>query len=427
MSDVTKYFSEEAISQLREQIQLAGGNEVFFVGYVTKKQVEAVEVYARGNEFETPALLQVANQGDVVIHNHPSGGLRASSADTHVASILGNDGIGFYIVNNDVSNVYVMVEPFQKKEIVPVNVEPLSLLLAPDGKISRKLDSYEHRHQQIEMMSVVGKAFNEDRIALIEAGTGTGKTLAYLLPAIMYSLENKERVVISTNTINLQEQLIAKDLPFLQSVLERKFNAVLVKGRTNYACKRKLIEVSQNPDLFSDDDEQTGMAAILDWAKSTKSGSKSDLNSIPRSDVWEKIQSESDTSLKVKCPFYDECFFYNARRGAASADVLVANHHLLFSDLALRALRGASENAVLPTYERIIFDEAHNIEEVATSYFGTGISYLGLQRMLRKLYQKKGSKELGLLAFLSGKITRLGRAIPHEKFVKMQRMIQKMA
>ncbi|MFQ5674321.1 MAG: ATP-dependent DNA helicase, partial [bacterium] len=264
----------------------------------------------------------------------------------------------------------------------------------------------------------------ENKIAIAEAGTGTGKTLAYLLPAIRYAVENQERMVVSTNTINLQEQLINKDLPFLKGILTTEFKAVLVKGRSNYACKRKLSEADQDLDLFSEDSQKSELKTILDWAKSTLDGSKSDLNIEPRNDTWEKIQSESDTSLKTKCPFYNECFFYAARRRAAVADILVANHHLLFSDLAVRAALGASENAILPTYDRIILDEAHNIEEVATNYFGTRVTFLGLLRMLGKLYRKKDDEEKGLLIYLSGKLTKVARHIPHEDFLKTQTAIQ---
>lgn len=428
MTKLDKYLSPDAIDAIRRHILEAEGNEVFLVGHVNSElQVEGVEVFARGNETSAPALMQVARPGDVVIHNHPSGGLRPSSADMHVAAILGNDGVGFYIVNNSVSEVYVAVEPFAEKKTTPIDPKTLIAIIAEDGAISKKLENYEFRPQQIQMIETVSRAINENKIAVVEAGTGTGKTLAYLLPAIQFAVQNKERIVVSTNTINLQEQLIHKDLPFLSSVLDQRFRAVLVKGRTNYACKRKLAEAEQEIDLFSEEGEREELRAIIDWAKTTKDGSKSDLNIEPRSEVWEKIQSESDTSLKIRCPFYNECFFYTARRQAAGADILVANHHLLFSDLAVRAAYGASENAVLPAYDRIIFDEAHNVEDAATNYFGDAITYTGLQRILHRLYRKKGDQEKGLLTFLAGKLTPYASLLPHEKFLAAQRFIQEEA
>ncbi len=428
MSKLKKYFSDEAINSTRNFIQEAEGNEVFLVGHVNSERlVASVEVFARGNETSAPALMQVARQGDVVIHNHPGGTLSPSQADTQIASNLGNDGIGFYIVNNAVSAVYVAVEPFAEKKTAYLDADSLSRLIDENGPISKKLEKYEYRAQQIEMMALLCQGINENRIAIIEAGTGIGKTLAYLIPAITYAVNNKERVVVSTNTINLQEQLIHKDLPFLQSILKQKFNAVLVKGRSNYACKRKIAEALQDLNLFSEEEDKLELADLLEWSKTTKDGSKSDLNIEPRYTTWEKIQSESDTSLKTKCQFYNECFFYRARRKAASADILVSNHHLLFSDLAVRAVYGASENAVLPTYDRIIFDEAHNIEEVATNYFGVSITYLGILRILNKLYRRKDGQEKGLLPFLRNKLTRYAGSIPLDKSLKIQTFIQEEA
>lgn len=425
MSKVDEYLDSTAVAAIARHIADAGGNEVFFVGRLNADLiVEAVQVYARGNKFSAPALLQVARQGDVVIHNHPTGTLRPSGADTHIASLLGNDGIGFYIVNNDASAIYVVIEPFEEKVRVPLDGERVAALLGDEGPISTRLEEYEYRPEQLEMVKAVCHAINEEKIAMIEAGTGTGKTLAYLLPAIIYAINNKERIVVSTNTINLQEQLIQKDLPFLQSVLRRPFRAVLVKGRSNYACKRKLVEADLEPDLFLEDSEKGELKSVLAWAKTSKDGSKSDLNFVPKPDVWEKIQSESDTSLKTKCPFYAECFFYSARRAAAIANILVANHHLLFSDLALRTAIGDSENAILPTYARIIFDEAHNVEEVATSYFGTRITFIGLQRVIGKLYRSRKGKESGLLPFISYKLNKHAQTLPYNDFIEVQQGIQ---
>ncbi|MFH1322090.1 MAG: helicase C-terminal domain-containing protein [Bacteroidota bacterium] len=425
MPSIKDLFTKQAIQSLKKYIREAGGNEVFMVGHPNGEGiVDRVEVYARGNESQAPALLQVAKQSDVVIHNHPGGKLQPSDADMHVASILGNDGIGFYIINNQASNVYVAVEPFKEKKIIPVDPVPLSKLIKAKGPIAKKLDNYEYRHQQVEMIESVCHAINEGKIAVIEAGTGTGKTLAYLLPAITYAVNNKERCVISTNTINLQEQLINKDLPFLQSILKNKFKAVLVKGRSNYVCKRKLANASKHFDLYTEEGEKEELKDIIRWSKTTKDGSKSDMNIMPRYNIWEKIQSESDTSLRTACPYYDTCFFYNARRKAARANILVANHHLLFSDLAIRAVCGHSENAVLPGYDRIIFDEAHNIEDVATDYFGDQITYIGILRILNKLYQKKRNKEKGLLPFLSAKLNSSMKDIPREKLLRSRNFIE---
>ncbi len=425
MSNISDYISDEARSAIRSYIVDAGTNEVFLVGHVNKDRLVAeVQVHARGNEFSAPALLQVARHGDVVIHNHPSGVLRPSSPDLHVASILGNDGVGFYIVNNEASDVYVVVEPFEEKVLIPLNADLLVSILSEGGPVAKQLQDYEKRTEQLEMVRAVSAAMNEDKVAVIEAGTGTGKTLAYLLPAITYALNNKERVVISTNTINLQEQLINKDLPFLQKVLNEEFKAVLVKGRSNYACKRKLADADMELDLFTDEQHLKELKALGEWAATTRDGSKSDLGHVPRYDIWEKVQSESDTSLRTKCPFYSSCFFYAARRRAAVADILVVNHHLLFADLAVRAATGTSENAILPSYDRIIFDEAHNIEDVATRYFGTRVTSMGVASLLDKLHRKSGSQEKGLLVYFSHRLTRLGASLPHKDFIAIQHSLQ---
>jgi len=425
MLKVKNYLTDKAREEVRHLIAEAGGNEVFLVGKLNADRIVVrVQIFARGNDCSAPALLQVAQPGDVVIHNHPSGTLVPSSADMNVASILGNDGIGFYIVDNPVADIYAAVEPFEEKQVVPVNPEALIEILDENGPVARKLENYEFRPQQIDMVTAISEAINGDKISLIEAGTGTGKTLAYLLPAITHAVNNKQRIVISTNTINLQEQLVNKDLPFLQTVLPEAFSAALVKGRSNYVCKRKVRDALADFDLFTDEGEKEEFTALLEWAETTKDGSKTDLNVEPRPGVWEKIQSESDTSLKTRCPFYNSCFFYQARRNAAKADILVANHHLLFADLALRTARGDSENAVLPTYERIILDEAHNIEEVATNYFGTRVTYLGLLRILGRLYRQRRGNEKGLLLYLSRKIEKQGARVPHEKFLLVQGQIQ---
>ena len=425
MPTIEKYFTEPAARATAEFIREAGGNEVFLVGYLNDHLVvESVEVFARGNDTAVPALMQTARPGDVVIHNHPGGELQPSQADLAVASALGNDSIGFYIVNNDVSDLYVVVEPFDVKEATPVDAESLTELFQPEGPLAHTLDQFEFRPAQIEMIRLITRSINEDRIAIVEAGTGVGKTFAYFLPAISHALANKERVVVSTNTINLQEQILHKDLPVLRKVLGQNFRAVLVKGRTNYACLRKLAEARQDLNLFSEEGETAELETILEWARTTKDGSKSDLNIEPSPQVWEKVQSESDTTLRTKCPFYNKCFFYNARRQAATADILVANHHLLFSDLAVRSAAGASENAVLPAYQRIILDEAHNIEDVATNYFGAAMTYLGTRRILNRLYRIKDGQEKGLLTYLRHKLNKLARGVHAEQVTAVQNELQ---
>ncbi|HEY6009263.1 MAG TPA: DEAD/DEAH box helicase, partial [Geobacteraceae bacterium] len=275
-----RYFSDTAGAQLRAAIAEAGGNEVFFLGRTDEARVVVeVEPLARGSRDAVAAILIAASFGDVVIHNHPSGRLTPSQADLEIASILGNQGVGFYIVDNRAEECYQAVAPFARIETHSLAFTEVEDFYAPGGALAGTLKGYEPRGEQLRMAFAVAEAFNEGRVAMIEAGTGTGKSLAYLYPAVLWATRNKERVVISTNTINLQEQLIKKDIPLLQRT-GLAFRAVLVKGRGNYLCRRKLEAVRGEPTLFP---EESGdeLQAIIAWAEKTADGCRSDLAFIP--------------------------------------------------------------------------------------------------------------------------------------------------
>jgi ATP-dependent DNA helicase DinG len=424
LQSIEKLISKKSINSLREEISTAEGREVFFLGKTNAhRRVIEVKAAARGDEEEVPALQQLAAPGDVVIHNHPSGDLKPSKADLQLASLFGQRGIGCYIINNEASQIYAVVEAFEKIELQPLKEEEIIACLSPGEKISQKLYQYEHRPQQVEMMKAVIDAFNQDEIGIIEAGTGTGKTLAYLLPTIYWSTINKQRVAISTNTINLQEQLLYKDIPFLRQVLPQKFKAVLVKGRGNYACLRKINALQKDFNLFSDEDDSQLLQDIIKWSSKTGDGSISDLSFIPPGDTWEQVKSETDLCLRSKCPYFKQCFVNRARREISQADVLIVNHHLLFSDLALRRQLGPdSELSILPAYQRLILDEAHNLEDVVTSHFGSHITRIGLSRMLSRLYHlKKGEK--GLLPIIKLKLFQLRNNISESSLTEIINLI----
>ncbi len=394
--NIENYISPEVIEFIRSSIQEANGNEVFFVGKTNDLQVvEEVAVIARGNEFAVPIVRETAARGDVIIHNHPSGGLAPSPNDMAIAHDLAKDEVASYIVNNEVDDIYVVIEPFSKQEKVAIDGSQMIDTLSPGGIVSKKLTGYEHRPQQLEMIKKVAEAFNNQKIAMIEAGTGVGKSLAYLIPAIYWSTKNNERCVVSTNTINLQEQLIKKDIPFLKKALGIEFESVLVKGRGNYVCLRKIQALETGQQELIEDAGKDEIQLIIKWSKVTKDGSKSDLNFIPKSAVWEEVCSESDTCLRSRCEFFKQCFVTLARRQANKAHILVVNHHLLFSDLALQAI--GADVAVLPKYHHIVFDEAHNIEDVATDYFGAGITRTGIIRIIRRLHAQLENKTTGYL------------------------------
>lgn len=398
--------SPDARQQLRAAILDAGGNEVFCLGRAgADRIVTTVEILARGHESAVPAILQHCRPGDVVIHNHPSGNLTPSGADLEIASRLGNIGIGSFIVDNAVSRVYRVVEPLPPAPRKAVAAEQVAALLAPGGRVSQALPGFEDRPEQLRMAFAVLEAFNRDRIVLVEAGTGTGKSLAYLVPAILWALANEERVVVSTNTINLQEQLIRKDLPFLQRASGLEFRVELVKGRGNYLCRRRLEGASAEPGLFD-----AGLAGELvnlrAWAAQTADGSREELPVPPSEQLWDEICCEADQCGRAQCRHFNSCFFHQARRRAAQADVLVANHALLLADLSLRQQTdNYTTAAVLPPFERLILDEAHHLEEMATRYFSTQVTRFGFARALNRLRHPRKPQH-GLLPRLLATLAR---------------------
>ncbi len=403
--ELSEYIHPSAAREIRSAIESADGNEVFFLGKTDEQLiVKGVTVLARGDDESVPAVTRNVSLGDVVIHNHPDGIIHPSKADLAIASALGNLGAGFYIVDNAAERIYPVVQPARKEELASLDLDRMASYIRPGGPLSRALSDYEYREEQQAMMASVIRAFNEDRIALIEAGTGTGKSIAYLIPAISWSVLNGERVVVSTNTINLQEQIIGKDLPLLQRLKGLQCKAVLLKGRSNYLCLRKLAATCEESRLLLQSEGEEELSELIRWSKQTKDGSLSDLSFIPRRENWERVCAEADQCTRLHCPYYAKCFFYKSRRESSSAHILVVNHHLLMADLALRSrTEGYDRPGVLPRFQRIIIDEAQHIEDVATEYFGFQISKFGLLRILRRLQSSRETGR-GLLPFICAKI-----------------------
>lgn len=398
--------AEKALLRIRDEILAANGNEVFFLGRTDENGVVVeAEPLARGSRDAVAAIIIATSFGDVVIHNHPSGDLTPSNADLEIASILGNQGVGFYIVDNGAERCYQAVNAFTRRTVESLSCPEIEQFFAPGGVLSGSLEGYEYREEQTRMAFAVAEAFNSERVAVIEAGTGTGKSLAYLLPAVLWAIRNRERIVISTNTINLQEQLIRKDIPFLQQKGNLAFRAVLVKGRSNYLCMRKLASVEKEPSLFSDDGKAGELDALLEWSRKTAEGCRNDLSFIPTGDIWDEVCCEADQCGRAKCAHYGKCFFYTARREAAGADILVVNHALLLADVALRSETGYDSSAVLPPFTRLIFDEGHHVEDVATSFFSSRISRQVLLQVLGRL-QHPRKPQRGVLPQLSARISR---------------------
>lgn len=392
--------SLDVVQEFRAAVLAAEGQEVCAAGRLDSEgTVASIVITARGNESAVPALLPHLERGDVVIHNHPSGRLRPSEPDLTIASHLGNLGIGFYIVDNTVDRIYVVAEPVAPRQRVALDVEELQSHLLPGGSLSRVMASYEIRDAQLEMVDRVARAFNGDSICVVEAGTGVGKSVAYLLPAIRWAEQNEERIVISTATINLQQQLVEKDIPLVTRLLGSEVKSALVKGRGNYLCLRNLDLALSEESMFDERDEE--LASITEWSHHTADGSRSDLAFVPNERTWSRVSSDADSCVGLRCSFRERCFVLSARRAAAAAQILVVNHHLLFSDLSMRLSGVGFENtAVLPPFQRIIFDEAHNIEANATSYFSEEMSRVGISRQIGRLYRRRRGRVLGLvLAF----------------------------
>jgi ATP-dependent DNA helicase DinG len=289
---------------------------------------------------------------------------------------------------------------------VPAKKNEVSLynFFASGGVLSRSHPAYEFRRGQLQMAQAVEQALEERRHLIVEADTGTGKTLAYLLPVI----RSGKRVIISTNTKNLQEQLFHKDIPFLEQVLfpdgDGKLSVCYMKGRGNYLCRKKLYDLTGQP-LLSGLDEIEQYRAIAAWEKTTQTGDRAELATLPEaSALWHKLDARSDTCLGQKCSAWDKCFITEMHRRAMESDIIIVNHHLFFADLAIKLqAEHAPDAGILPEVGAVIFDEAHELEDVAGSYFGVSVSNSRVEELCRdveaslqrnRLYSEKMSGAL---------------------------------
>lgn len=289
---------------------------------------------------------------------------------------------------------------FDDEKIYPLDPKKVSSLLEEDGPLASFFERYEAREPQLALTKSICRCFNEEAIGVFEAGTGVGKSLAYLLPAMMWAKQNKKRVVISTGTINLQQQLIEKDVLTAKKILGKGFQdmkACLVKGRHNFLCLRRMTQALRENDFFTEGQEE--LDKIKEWATETKDGSRSDLDFMPTEKVWSTVCSEPDNCPMNKCPYFSGCFVMKLKREAENSSILVANHHILFADLSVRAEGfGYQGTAVLPSYDNIIIDEAHGIEDAAQSFFSSDISRFALHKQINLLYRFRRGKQSGILS-----------------------------
>jgi ATP-dependent DNA helicase DinG len=399
----TTRLAPAAALAIRAAIRLAGDREVCFVGTVDDDNVvQSARVVARGDTERVLALPGFAERGDILLHNHPSGVLDPSDADLTVAARLHDDGIGFAIVDNAATRLYVVVEVPRRRARLRVEPDEVSQDLGPAGPIAAALPRYEDRPSQRAMAAEVARLYNEGGVGLLEAGTGVGKSLGYLVPALRWAAANGERTVVSTNTINLQEQLVGKDLPFLAGALtDQKVRFALLKGWGNYLCLYRLEQARASGAALFEPELGRELDVLQSWAERTVDGSKSDLPVSPRQEVWDEVVAEPDLCLRLKCPLYDRCFVFAARRAAAEADVVVVNHHLLLSDVAVRRVsHNWEDSAVLPAYKRLVVDEGHHLEDAAAAHLGSVATRRSVHRLLNRL-DRKGK---GLLNALAAKL-----------------------
>jgi ATP-dependent DNA helicase DinG len=258
-----------------------------------------------------------------------------------------------------------------------IQAPTIAEIFGPGGTLEKCMpEGYEHRPTQLEMAELVEAAFQEKRHLIVEAGTGTGKTLAYLIPAI----RSGRRVVISTATKSLQEQLFEKDIPFLQKYFAPKLKVAVMKGRGNFLCREKVYRMGNQP-VLKGFDELEWFQQIRDWEKVTETGDRAELNFLPDdSDLWPRLDARRDACTGSKCPEFDRCFITRMHQRAATADLIIVNHHLFFADLALKQ---DDFGSVLPEYAAVVFDEAHEIEDVASEYFGRQISNYRFEELAR--------------------------------------------
>ena len=391
---------------MRTAITLAGGREVCFACQVNAEGVVvSARPVARGDVRSVLALPGFAQRGEMLVHNHPSGVLEPSDADLEIAARIHGDGIGFGIVDNEAGQLYVVVEVPSTRERVPLDAAETGALLGPDGPVAahrEQLGQYEDRQSQREMAERIARLYSLGGIGLIEAGTGVGKTLGYLIPALRWAAANGERTIVSTNTIALQEQLVGKDLPFLAEALsDQPVRFALLKGWRNYLCLQRLDQARSAGTTLFDAGAEAELDALGAWAARTKDGSLADLTAPPRPELWDEVSAEADLCTRLRCPQFDKCFVFAARREAARADIVVVNHHLLMADIAVRrASQNWAEAAVLPAYTRLVIDEGHHLEDAASAHLGATVTRRGFQKLLARL-ERRGK---GLLPTLERRL-----------------------
>lgn len=393
--EIKDRFSEESLQIIKKYLQENNNKSMIFKATFDDNELIQepffLSLYKKKNFEET---LTKVSKNEVVIRTTKPNQLYPSDMELELSEELYNRrNIAYCLLSSDLDDFY-FVQDIDRTFLEEVDIKNY---FAKDGILAKEIKGFEYRKEQEEMAHYIQDAINEDRKIIIEAGTGTGKTLAYLIPAIKWAVANKKKVIIATNTINLQEQLLLKDIPLAKSIIKEDFSYVLVKGRSNYLCKRLFNELSIGRSIdietFSMETREQ-IEYILKWGNKTKTGDKAELPFEVYPDVWELVQSTTELCLGKKCPYRKECFYMKTRIEKMEADILISNHHVFFADLNVRAETDFdSEYLILPRYDMVIFDEAHNIESVARSYFSVEVSKISFSRLLNRIYQKKNKRK----------------------------------
>lgn len=393
--DIRNRFSEESLKEIGRILQENENKSIILKATFDENELIKNPVFLAENKKKVLENITTNfKREEVYIRVAKGNQLYPSDLELEISEDLYNKkNVAFCILSNKLDDFY-FVQDIDRINLDKIDIAPF---FEKEGVLAKSIKNFEYREEQKNMALSVQQGINENKKIVVEAGTGTGKTLAYLIPAIKWAIQNQKKIIIATNTINLQEQLLYKDIPIVRSIIDEKFSYALVKGRNNYLCKRLFNEVSikgnVDLDLFSSESKEQ-LEHILKWGNKTETGDKSELPFEVNGDVWELVQSTTELCIGKKCPHRKQCFYMRTRREKIDANVLIANHHLFFADLNVRANTDFdSEYLILPKYDMVIFDEAHNIESVARSYFSTEISKFSFNRLVNRIFSKSNKRK----------------------------------
>jgi len=403
---IEQYFSRDIIPLARHLIAQNGGLETVMVGTINDEGLVCeIKRAAMGNEYSVPAVIAAAKAGEVLIHNHPSGDIRPSEPDLDIAARAAEKGIGSYIIDNNVSIIFPIVERItpETEEIEKIDPDDVVGILGKNGRLKQVFEPFEFRTPQIDMAIEVTGAINSGTLLSAEAGTGTGKSFAYLIPLLLFVSRNKGRkAVVTTSTIALEEQLYDKDIPFLLQKLNfDEVTVVVLKGRSNYLCKRRYtlfrIDNIQSKIGQSGNDVTETIKEIDLWMNQVNDGSKTTMNRSVGIDIWSEICADELTCDKSKCRHFSSCYFFKARRKANFASLILINHHLLMADVATK-METDDSTGILPKFDILVIDEAHNLFKSAISFLGQSVSTHQITKQMGRLFSPE--KKYGLLTKL---------------------------